>query len=64
MPIPQTIKDEEKQLNNELKKWSMIEEFIYKHKSRVQWLKLGKHKLLFYSDEGKEDTKSDHNAKK
>ncbi|KAH0658123.1 hypothetical protein KY289_026871 [Solanum tuberosum] len=40
-PIPQDIIDEEKVLRTELAKWSMIEENIYKQKSRVQWLKLG-----------------------
>lgn len=66
MPIPQTIRDEEKELKNELNKWSMIEESIYKQKSRVQWLKLGdtNTKYFFCSDEGKEGTKSDHNAEK
>lgn len=41
VPIPQADKDEEKELKNEQHKWSMIEESIYKQKSRVQWIKLG-----------------------
>ncbi|KAK6791538.1 hypothetical protein RDI58_010619 [Solanum bulbocastanum] len=39
-PITQVIIDEEKILRTKLAKWSLIEENIYKQKSRVQWLKL------------------------
>ncbi|KAH0714811.1 hypothetical protein KY284_007716 [Solanum tuberosum] len=40
-PNPQGSTDKEKALREKLAKWSMIEENIYKKKSRVQWLKLG-----------------------
>ncbi|KAK6794176.1 hypothetical protein RDI58_007629 [Solanum bulbocastanum] len=36
VPIPQCMLDEEKELRVQLNKWSMIEEAIYKKKSRVQ----------------------------
>nr|XP_016472175.1 PREDICTED: uncharacterized protein LOC107794213 [Nicotiana tabacum] len=33
--------EEEKELKQHLEKWSLIEESIYRQKSRIQWLKLG-----------------------
>ena len=41
IPISQCMIDEEKELRAHLNKWSMVEETIYKQKSRVQWFKLG-----------------------
>ncbi|KAH0651308.1 hypothetical protein KY284_031220 [Solanum tuberosum] len=47
-PISQDIIDEEKLLRTKLAKWSMIEENIYKQKSRVQWLKLGDDNNVYF----------------
>ncbi|XP_075088341.1 uncharacterized protein LOC142170347 [Nicotiana tabacum] len=38
----------EKSIRQKLEKWSMIEESISKHKSRVQWLKLGDSNTAFF----------------
>lgn len=37
----------EKNIRQKLENWSMIEESIYKQKSRVQWLKLGDFNTTF-----------------
>ncbi|XP_019234784.1 PREDICTED: uncharacterized protein LOC109215219 [Nicotiana attenuata] len=39
--IPGSLFEEERKILAQLEKWSMIEESIYKQKSRVQWLKEG-----------------------
>lgn len=46
--IAQDLKEVEKELKKQLAKWSMIEESIFKKKSRVQWLKLGDSNTKFF----------------
>lgn len=52
--IAQDLKEVEKDLKQQLTKWSMIEESIYKQKSKVQWLKLGDSNIKFFFAQIKE----------
>lgn len=47
-PVEQELIIEENELKIELSKWSMIEESIYREKSRVQWLKLGDSNTAYF----------------